>query len=106
MNPLNLPAREPVLDVHQKPNQRLRDPDRLVGRHRRMNRVRIDDVLMDERGIVEAERIGGQLLICLVVGRHPMSVAGTSRPPRGTPADLVAARSTLTGQHLGACVNA
>jgi len=84
VNPLNLPAREAVLDVQEQPHQRLGDPDRLVGRHRRMNRVRIDDVLMDERGIVEAERIGGQLLICLVVGRHPTSVAGTSRSSGST----------------------
>jgi hypothetical protein len=84
VNPLNLPAREPVLDVQEQPHQRLGDPDRSIGRHRRMNRVRIDDVLMDERDIVQAERIGGHLLIRLVVGGHPTSVAGTSWSKRLT----------------------
>jgi hypothetical protein len=38
VNPLDLPAREAVLDVEEQPHQRLRDPDRLVGRNRRVDR--------------------------------------------------------------------
>jgi hypothetical protein len=80
VNPLNLLAREPVLDVQEQPHQRLGDPDRLDGRHRRVNRVRIDDVLVDERGIVQPERVGGHLLIRVgrsraLDTRHRMSVS-------------------------------
>lgn len=58
--PLDLSAREAVLDVEEQPHQRLRDPDRLVSRHRCVNRVRIGEVLVDERSIMQAERMRGQ----------------------------------------------
>jgi hypothetical protein len=64
-----------------------------------MDRVRVDDVLVDERGIAQTERIVGQLLIRLVVGRHPTSVAGTSRSPRATsPAEELRRRETRSGR--------
>jgi hypothetical protein len=62
LDALDLPTGQLVLDVQVQADQPLREADRPVLVGRRLDGVRIDYVLMDERGIAARERVRTQTL--------------------------------------------